>query len=47
MNMVGTAQVNRTGANAKATVDFMKAKKEGIHAVAMWQHTTLPLVFTA
>ena len=24
MNMVGTAQVNRTGANAKVTVDAMK-----------------------
>ena len=47
MNMVGTSQVNRTGANAKATVDFMKAKRKGTHTAAMWQHNTLPLVFSA
>ena len=47
LNMVGTAQVNRTGADAKATVDFMKAKRKGTHTTAMWQHNTLPLVFSA
>ena len=45
--MVGTAQVNWTGVNAKATVDFMKAKRKGTHTTAMWQHNTLPLVFSA
>ena len=47
MNMVGTAQVNRTGVNAKTSVDFMKAKMKGTHATAMWQHKELPLVFAA
>ena len=35
------------GANAKATVDGMKAKIKGIYATAMWQHKELPLVFAA
>ena len=47
INMVGTSQVNRTGANAKATVDAMKKTKEGTHKSAMWQHNELPLVFAA
>ena len=47
INMVGTSQVNRTGANAKATVDAMKKTKKGTHESAMWQHKELPLVFAA
>ena len=47
MNMIGTAQVNCTGADAKATCDAMKATKKGTHELSMWQHNTLPLVFTA
>ena len=31
LNMVGTSQVNRTGANAKATVDAMKKTMKGTH----------------
>ena len=45
--MVGTAQVNRTGADAKASVDGMKAKMKGTQATAMWEHKELPLVFAA
>ena len=45
--MVGTSQVNQTGANAKATVDAMKKTMKGTHATSMWQHNTLPLVFAA
>ena len=44
--MVGTAQVNRTGADAKATVTDMK-KRKGSHETNMWQHNNLPLVFAA
>ena len=45
MNMVGTAQVNCTGANAKAAVDTMKVTRKGTHKTSvMWQHNTLPLV---
>ena len=47
MNMVGLAQVNLTGTNAKVTVDSMKKTKKGTHKMVMWQHNTLPLVFTA
>ena len=47
MNMAGTSQVNRTGADAKATVDAMKKTMKGTHATSMWQHNTLPLVFAA
>ena len=47
INMMGTSQVNWTGANAKATVDAMKKTKKGTHATSMWQHNTLPLVFAA
>ena len=38
MNMVGTAQaqVNQTGADAKATVDGMNAKLKGTHTIVMW-----------
>ena len=35
MNMAGTSQVNQTGADAKATVDFIKARMKGTHAAAM------------
>ena len=33
--------------DAKATVDHMKLRRKGTHDTAMWQHNTLPLVFTA
>ena len=36
MNMVGMAQVNRTGADAKETVKSMKKTMKGAHATAMW-----------
>ena len=47
INMVGTSQVNRTGADTKATVDAMKKTMKGTHTTAMWQHKELPLVFAA
>ena len=42
--MVSTTQVNRTGADAKATVTNMKLRK-GLYKSNMWQHNELPLVF--
>lgn len=45
--MVWTAQVKWTGTDAKVTVDAMKTTKKGTHKSDMWQHNTLPLVFTA
>ena len=47
INMLGTAQVNHTGADAKATCDTMKATRKETHESSMWQHNTLPLIFTA
>ena len=44
INMVGTAQANRTGADAGP--DCKKMKK-GTHETIMWQHKTMPLVFAA
>ena len=40
--MVGTAQDNRTGADA---AEACKAMKKGPHDEIMWQHKTLALVF--
>ena len=44
--MVGTSQVNQTGADAKVTVTDIK-KRKGTHEIYMWQHNQLPLVFAA
>ena len=46
--MVGTSQVNQTGADAKATITGMKtANRKGNHESHLWQHNNLPLVFAA
>ena len=47
INMIWMAQVNLTGADAKVTIDAMKATRKGTHETSMRQHNTLPLVFTA
>jgi len=44
LNMVGTAQSNRTGANVKDVVDKMKA---GTYESCFWQHNTKNLVYAA
>ena len=44
INMVGTAQTNRTGADCAGTC---KKMKKGTHETVMWQHKELPLVFAA
>jgi hypothetical protein len=41
INMVGTAQVNRTGAN----VDCTKSMKKGTYGAVCWQHTWQSLCF--
>ena len=44
MNMVGTAQSNRTGANVKDVIDKMKV---GTYESCFWQHNNKPLVYAA
>ena len=44
INMVGTVQVNQTGADAKVTVVDMRNRKEP-HKSNMWQHNQLRLEF--
>ena len=36
MNRIGTAKVNQTGADVKATIDNMKAHSKGTYKSAMW-----------
>jgi hypothetical protein len=44
MNMVGTAQSNRTGANVKDVIDKMKV---GTYESCFWQHNNKNLVYAA
>ena len=46
--MIGTVEVNCTGANAKATITGMNtANRERNHEFHCWQHNKLSLVIAA